>query len=79
MGFFTSCAFKLTMGGLFMTMRKPRFTNIRGSMYEFASDYLIHEDRHNHREAKSQKAQLHSVHNHGTRKDVKRPIKHKMT
>jgi len=62
-----------------MTMRQSRFTNIRGSMYEFASENLIHEDRHNHREAKSQKAQLQSVHKHGNRKDVKTPIKHKMT
>lgn len=62
-----------------MTMRLTRFTNVRGSRYEFASDYLIHEDRHNHREAKSQKAQLQSIHAHGTRKDVKTPIKRKMT
>lgn len=62
-----------------MTMVKPRYTNIRGRMYEFASDNLIHEDRHNHREARSQKAQFDSAHRHGTRKDVKIPIKHKMT
>lgn len=65
-----------------MTMRKPRFTNIRGRMNEFASDSLIHEDRHNHREAKPQKAQLQSIHRHDIdegRKDVKIPIKYKMT
>lgn len=65
-----------------MTMRSPRFTNIRGKMYEFASENLIREDRHNHREARSQKAQYNSIHgregNEG-RKDIKLPIKHKMT
>lgn len=62
-----------------MTMKSPRYTNIRGQIQEFASESLIHEDRHNHREAKSQKAQLDSVHKHDTSKDVKIPIKHKMT
>jgi hypothetical protein len=60
-------------------MRRVRFTNIRGSTYEFASENLIREDRHNHREAKSQKAQYFSGHKPGNRKDVKVPIKHKMT
>jgi len=62
-----------------MTMRRPSFTNIRGNMTEFSSDFLIQQDRHNHREAKSQKAQYKSAHHHGTRKDIKTPIKHKMT
>jgi len=61
-----------------MTMKKPRYTNIRGRMYEFASDSLIQEGRHNHREAKSQKAQLQSIHGSEGRKDKKIPIKHKM-
>lgn len=65
-----------------MTMRSPRFTNIRGKMYEFASENLIREDRHNHREAKSQKPQYNSGHGIGRNqdsKDIKIPIKHKMT
>lgn len=65
-----------------MTMRSPRYTNIKGKMYEFASENLIREDRHNHREAKSQKSQYESSVNNGPnngRKDIKIPIKHKMT
>lgn len=60
-----------------MTMRRARFTNIRGSMHEFASDNLIFNVRP--REARSQKSQLKSGYRPGSRKDVKIPIKHKMT
>lgn len=62
-----------------MTMRSTRFTNIMGHQEEFASENLIIEDRHTHRESKSQKSQLNSIHKHGTRKNYKVPIKHKMT
>lgn len=62
-----------------MTMRSTRFTNVFGHQEEYASENLIMEDRHNHREAKSQKAQLKSIHQHGTRKNYKIPIKHKLT
>lgn len=62
-----------------MSIRKSRFTNIKGHQEEFAADIYKKEDRHFHREAKSQKAQLESKHNHGIRKDVKLPIKRKMT
>lgn len=62
-----------------MTMQRPHFTNIRGNMVEFAADFPIQQDRHNHREVKSQKVQYKTTHQHGTRKDVKIPFKRKMT
>ncbi|CDF58501.1 hypothetical protein [Thermobrachium celere] len=62
-----------------MTMRKARFTNLFGHQVEFASENLLGQDRHYHREAESQKAQLESAKRHGTRKDRKVPIKEKLT
>lgn len=60
-----------------MTMRRARFTNIRGSIYEFASDDLLNKARP--REVRSQKAQLDGEYRPGSRKDIKIPIKHKIT
>lgn len=62
-----------------MSLKYGMFTNIRGKRVEFATELIIPQDRHFHREAKSQKAQLDSVHEHGTSKDIKMPIKNKMT
>jgi len=62
-----------------LSIRKSHYTNIKGHQEEFAADIYKKENRHFHREAKSQKAQLQSIHKHGIRKDVKRPIKRKMT
>ncbi|KRQ87230.1 hypothetical protein ABG79_01033 [Caloramator mitchellensis] len=62
-----------------MTMRKARFTNLFGHQTEFASENLLGQDRHYHREAKSQKAQLRSAHKHGTRKNYKIPFERKLT
>ncbi|MBA1335218.1 MAG: hypothetical protein HPY66_0840 [Firmicutes bacterium] len=62
-----------------MSIRKSRFTDIKGHREEFAADIYKKEDRHFHREAKSQKTQLENGHGHGIRKDVKVPIKRKMT
>ncbi|EYE87783.1 hypothetical protein Q428_11320 [Fervidicella metallireducens AeB] len=62
-----------------MTVRQYRYTNINGHQVEFAQDFLIPQDRHTHREAKSQKAQLESVHKHGTSKHFKIPLKHRLT
>lgn len=62
-----------------MSMRRSNFTNIRGDRVEFASELILPQDRHFHREAKSQKAQLKSIHRHGTNKGRKIPIKRKMT
>lgn len=62
-----------------MSIRRSRWTNIKGNRVEENVQIYKHEDRHFHREAKSQKAQLESTHNHGNRKDVKVPIDRKLT
>ncbi|MGE5630302.1 MAG: hypothetical protein ACM3TR_04295 [Caulobacteraceae bacterium] len=62
-----------------MSMRHSNFTNIRGHRVEFAADLILPQDRHFHREAKSQKVQLQGIHRHGTNKGRKIPIKRKMT
>lgn len=62
-----------------MSIRKSHWTNIKGDMREEGVELLKYDERHFHREAKSQKAQLESVHQHGVRKDVKTPIKRKLT
>lgn len=62
-----------------MSIRKSHWTNVKGHRVEFAADIYKREDRHFKREAKSQKIQLQSVHKHGVRKDVKRPMQEKLT
>jgi hypothetical protein len=62
-----------------MSQRFGRYSNVNGNRVEFAADLILPQDRHFHREAKSQKAQLNSVHRHGTNKGRKIPIKRKMT
>ncbi|SCY69808.1 hypothetical protein [Alkaliphilus peptidifermentans] len=62
-----------------MSIRKSQWTNIKGERTEESAKTYKFEERHFHREAKSQKAQLESAHQHGTRKDVKRPMDEKLT
>ena len=62
-----------------MSIRKSTFTNIKGHQEEYSAKTITTDERHFHREAKSQKAQLESIHQHGVRGDVKRPIKNKLT
>ncbi|MFZ5352221.1 MAG: hypothetical protein ACOZCL_05790 [Bacillota bacterium] len=62
-----------------MSMRHAKFTNIKGNREEFAAELILPQDRHFHREAKSQKTQLQSRHKHGAHKGIKVPIKRKMT
>ncbi|SET77485.1 hypothetical protein SAMN05660297_03461 [Natronincola peptidivorans] len=62
-----------------MSIRKSHWTNIKGNIREQDADIYKYEERHFHREAKSQKSQLESGHDHGSRKDVKTPIKRKLT
>lgn len=62
-----------------MSMRQTRFTMINNHQVEFASDDLLHQQRHNRREAVPQKAQINSMRSPGTEKGVKIPIKHKLT
>jgi len=60
-------------------MRFGRYSDMNGHRTEFAADLILPQDRHFRREAKSQKAQLKSIHKHGTNKGRKIPIKSKMT
>ncbi|MTI69744.1 MAG: hypothetical protein FH751_05740 [Firmicutes bacterium] len=62
-----------------MSMRKSRFTKVNNHQVEYSTINITNDERHYHREAKSQKAQLNSKHKHGTRGDVKVPIKDKLT
>jgi hypothetical protein len=62
-----------------LSIRKSRYTNIKGERVEFSAEIFKREDRHFLREARTQKAFLedqNGVHI-GTRNDVKRPIKRK--
>ncbi|WP_026477075.1 hypothetical protein [Alkaliphilus transvaalensis] len=62
-----------------MSIRKSSWTNIQGHRVEEAARTYKYEERHFHRESKSQQAQLQSKHQHGFRKDVKTPIGHRLT
>lgn len=62
-----------------LSIIRSRFENIKGDRIEISRKTYKTEHRHYHREAKSQKAQLFSEHNHGTRKDVKVKINRKLT
>jgi hypothetical protein len=62
-----------------MSLRYRRFTNLRGDKVEFASDLILSRTLYSPREAKSQKAQLRSGHTLGTMKNIKLPMKRKLT
>jgi len=62
-----------------MSIRKSHWTNVNGHRVEEGARTFKYEDRHFHRESKSQIAQLKSVHQHGVRKDVKKNFDRKMT
>ncbi len=62
-----------------MSIKRSRFTNIRGKRTEFAAELLASRDRFFGREAKSQKAQYAKGHRIGTSKSVKVPMKDKIT
>ena len=62
-----------------MTNRRSKFTNINGDRTEFSRELILPQDRHFHREAKSQKVQQQGMHRNGTNKGRKIPIKRKMT
>ena len=58
---------------------RSQYTNLKGNRIEFSRRTFKTEERHYLREAKSQKAQLESAHDHGTRKDVKVKMNRKLT
>jgi len=62
-----------------LSIRKSRYTNIKGDQVEFAAEIFKREDRHFLREAKTQKNFLEDQNGIyvGVRKDKKRPIKRK--
>lgn len=62
-----------------MSVKRSRFTNIRGKQVEFASELSMRRDRFYGREARSQKAQYRNGHRIGTNKGVKVPMKDKIT
>jgi len=62
-----------------LSIRYSTFTNIKGKQVEYSAITITNDQRHYLREAKSQNAQLNSIHQHGIRKDVKVPMKHKLT
>lgn len=69
----------LISGGEKMSNRRSKFTNIAGHTVEFSRELILPQDRHFHREAKSQKVQQQGVHRNGTNKGRKIPIKRKLT
>jgi hypothetical protein len=62
-----------------LSNRSSRFTNIAGDTIEFSRELILPQERHFHREAKSQKVQQQGIHRNGTNKGRKLPIKRKMT
>ncbi|KAB3535384.1 hypothetical protein F8154_06250 [Alkaliphilus pronyensis] len=62
-----------------MSIRKSQWTNIKGDRREESAKTFKFEERHFHREAKSQQSQLESSHQHGNRKNVKRQFEDKLT
>lgn len=58
---------------------RSQYTTVKGERTELGRRTFKVEERHYHREAKSQHAQLESVHQHGTRKDVKVKMNRKLT
>lgn len=70
---------KLLKGGFILSIIRSQYTNVKGKKTELSRKTFKEEDRHWHREAKSQKAQLDSSHKHGNRKDVKVKMDRKLT
>lgn len=62
-----------------MSIIRSQYTTVKGERTEFGRRTFKYEDRHYLREAKSQSSQLESVHQHGTRKDVKVKMNRKLT
>ncbi|MEW9124377.1 MAG: hypothetical protein AB2421_16820 [Thermotaleaceae bacterium] len=62
-----------------MSIIRSQYTTVKGERAELGRRTFKHEDRHFHREAKSQKAQFESGHPIGIRKDVKIKIHRKLT
>ncbi len=62
-----------------LSVIRGQFDNVKGERIEVSRKTYKKEDRHFHKEAKSQKAQLQSEHNHGIRKDVKVKMDRKLT
>ncbi|WZL74452.1 hypothetical protein QBE52_06850 [Clostridiaceae bacterium 35-E11] len=62
-----------------MSIIRSQYTNIKGERVELGRRTFKVEDRHFLKEAKSQKSQLESSHQHGTRKDVKVKMNRKLT
>ncbi|QEK12543.1 hypothetical protein FQB35_09520 [Crassaminicella thermophila] len=62
-----------------MSNIRSQYTNIKGERVELGRRTFKVDERHFLREAQSQKAQLESVHQHGTRKDVKIKMNRKLT
>jgi hypothetical protein len=62
-----------------LSIIRSQYTNIKGKRTELGRKTFKEEDRHWHKEAKSQKSQLESSHNHGIRKDVKVKMNRKLT
>ena len=70
---------KLLKGAFILSIIRSQYTNVKGKKTELSRKTFKEEDRHWHREAKSQKAQLDSSHKHGNRKDVKVKMDRKLT
>ncbi len=62
-----------------MSIIRSQYTTVKGERAELGRKTYKMEDRHFHREAKSQKAQLESGHPLGIRKDVKLKMDRKLT
>ncbi len=62
-----------------LSITKDNFTNVKGQTVELNPKTPQDDFRHFPREAKSQKAQLNSKHQHGVRKDVKVKMNRKLT
>ncbi|SHJ61193.1 hypothetical protein SAMN02745975_02464 [Geosporobacter subterraneus DSM 17957] len=62
-----------------LSIIRSQYTTVKGERTELGRRTFKIEDRHFHKEAKSQKAQLESGHTHGIRKDVKIKMNRKLT
>ncbi|MDR5659387.1 hypothetical protein RH915_07780 [Serpentinicella sp. ANB-PHB4] len=61
-----------------MSIRKSQWTNVNGHRVELSSKTYKYDNRHFHREIKSQLSQL-EVHDAGYRKNIKTPMDNKLT
>ncbi len=62
-----------------LSVIRSQYTTVKGERTELGRRTFKFEERHYHREEKSQHAQLESVHQHGTRKDLKVKMNRKLT